>query len=257
MEKSSMFSLLKKSLCKRCMFFGLNCDRKGCDHYYTFQHIIDRRGALYAVELLSRPVHLSGYTVEQYFDTLSVDEGKKLIKHQLINLARNWKLLNLDHCKIFVNIDRYLLADPNIVDVLTQASRKFKKEGLELVYEITERQYEVDMNLSTVFYRMLLDDILFAADDYSFVKKTHVFADDYAYIKIDMEDIYRGIRQDYNKFIDRLYQLKDNNIKLIAEKVQSKNDYLTIYAMPFDFFQGFYFDTDYEPILECAPVAWA
>lgn len=241
-----MFRLLKDTLCKRCVFFGLNCEKKGCEHYYIFQHIIDRYGKLYAVEILSRPHYNPSNNIEEYFDTMSVDKGKRLIKHQLLNLTKNWGILNLSGYKYFLNIDRYLLVDPKVVDILTIANKELKMKGVKLVYEVTERQYETDVNIKNVFYKMLVDDIDFAADDYSFEKKTHIFVDDYQYIKIDMDIVYKSIKNDINGFTDHLYGLKYNNAKLIAEKVQSKQDFLTVYYLPFDYFQGFYFDTHNE-----------
>lgn len=177
---------------------------------------------------------------------MSVDKGKRLIKHQLLNLTKNWRILNLSGYKYFLNIDRYLLVDPKVVDILTIANKKLKMKGVKLVYEVTERQYETDVNIKNVFYKMLIDDIDFAADDYSFEKKTHIFVDDYQYIKIDMDIVYKSIKNDINGFTDHLYRLKYNNAKLIAEKVQSKQDFLTVYYLPFDYFQGFYFDTHNE-----------
>ncbi|AVV83982.1 hypothetical protein GCM10007984_34430 [Shewanella putrefaciens] len=55
-----------------------------------------------------------------------------------------------------------------------------------------------------------------------------------------------NLKNDINGFTDHLYGLKYNNAKLIAEKVQSKQDFLTVYYLPFDYFQGFYFDTHNE-----------
>lgn len=237
-----MFGFFKKKLCNRCIFLNVNCDYDSCEHYYIFQRVMDREGRVHAVELLSRPIRTSGKCIEYYFDTLNVEKAKKLLNHQLSNIVRNGKQLNLGAVKIFVNIDRYLLSDSNVVEMLSFSSKILKLEGIDLVYEITERQCEPRVDISSQFNLLLLDDVIFAADDYSFLKKTHEFLDGYGYIKIDMDDIYLESRVDYNKFVDRLYALKENNAKLIAEKVQSEVDFLSIYPMPFDYYQGFYFD---------------
>ncbi|MGL4473386.1 MAG: EAL domain-containing protein [Shewanella sp.] len=239
-----MFDLIKRSMCNKCMFSDLNCIKIKCKHYYIYQEIIDRKGSLHAVEILSRPIISTGVnSIEEYFDNLDTEEGKKLIRHQLMNILQTIDNLNVGTNKVFLNVDRYLLLDDNIVDILTSSSKKLNQHNWDIVFEITERQFNKMPNIKQTFYKMIVDDISFAADDYSSIKKTHHFIHDYTYVKIDMDDIKRGINNDYNNFIDELYLLNESGVKLVAEKVQSKNDFLLTYSLPFDYFQGFHFDS--------------
>lgn len=238
-----MFDLITRTICKKCIFNNLDCVNFGCKHYYVHQPIINRNGALFAVEILSRPIlNLNQISIEEYFDSLDSDDGKKLIKHQLLNFSKNFSSLDLGTKKIFLNIDRYLLIDQEITNFITKSSSSFKAHNWEVVFEITERQYKCMPNVKSAFYRMLLNDVSFAADDYSSITKTHLFVNDYDYVKIDMNEIKRRVDNGFDNFIDELYLMKESGIKLIAEKIQTKNDYLLIYSMPFDYFQGFYFD---------------
>ncbi|MFB2672679.1 EAL domain-containing protein [Shewanella xiamenensis] len=239
-----MFDLIAQTFCKKCVFHKLDCV-KGCKHYYVYQPIIDRSGALFAVEILSRPIlNVKNISVEEYFDSLDSDDGKKLVKHQLLNFLKNVSNLNLGVRKIFLNIDRYLLVDQEIVNFLTESSYGFKKFNWDVVFEITERQCKLMPNVKSAFYRMLLNDVSFAADDYSAITETHQFVNDYEYVKIDIDEIRARvvIEGGVDGFIDELYLMREGGIKLIAEKIQTKEDYLLVYSMPFDYFQGFYFD---------------
>ncbi|MFB2727426.1 EAL domain-containing protein [Shewanella mangrovisoli] len=238
-----MFDLVTRTFCKKCIFNNLDCVSFGCKHYYVYQPIINRNGAIFAVEVLSRPIlNLKQTSVEEYFDSMDSDDGKKLIKHQIVNFSKNFSSLELGCKKVFLNIDRYLLIDQDIVNFITKSSATFKSYDWEVVFEITERQCKLTQNVKSAFYRMLLDDVSFAADDYSSITKTHKFINDYDYVKIDMHEIKRRVEDGFDTFIDELYLMKESGIKLIAEKIQTKNDYLLIYSMPFDYFQGFYFD---------------
>lgn len=236
-----MLDSLKYRQCKKCVLGGLKCDKDKCNHYYTYQSIITRKGDLYAVEILSRPIS-TALSIEKYFNELDVEDGINLINHQLKSFLQCISQLHIGTKRLFINIERYLLIEQDIVDFMTDCSNEFKMRGWDVVFEITERTYCLSTDVDASFYRMILNDITFAADDYSSRQQTHKFIYDYNYVKIEMEEIKRRINTDYNIFIDELYLMNNQGIKLIAEKVQSKNDFLSVRSMPFDYFQGFYFD---------------
>ncbi|ABI39313.1 diguanylate phosphodiesterase [Shewanella sp. MR-4] len=227
---------------KQCIFHSVECDKSNCRHYYIYQNIIDRNGGLHAIEILSRPISNIKISIEKYFDILSQDEGTKILKHQLLNFSKNFKKLDIGTKKIFLNVDKHLLNNQKNVDLLINSSTDFNQNFWEIVFEITERQYGKIPGIRNAFCQMILNDVLFAADDYSSITNTHNFLIDYTYIKIDMHEIIERTNRDFNDFIDELYLMKECGKKLIVEKIQTQNDYLLTIAMPFDYFQGFYFD---------------
>lgn len=236
-----MLNSITGSFCKECIFNNLDCVTFGCKHYYNYQNITNRNGAIFAVEILPRPKFNLKTSTKEYFYFLDADDSKKLIKHEIFNLYKNLSNFDFGTNKIFLNLDRYLLLDTEIVKLITETSCKFKTNNWEVIFSITERQQESLPDLKSTFYRMLLNDILFSTN-YSQIAKANNFIIDYNYVKIDAHDIKMRVGNGFNNFINELYLMKESGIRLIAEKIQTKNDYLLIYSMPFDYFQGFYFD---------------
>ena len=224
--------------CSRCIFNVLNCMNKICHHYYTKDGIYDRESNLFASEILARPTQ-NPIDVEEYFTKINIEKNKKLLRHQLSLLLKLQNSGKYFKEKVFLNLDRLLLIDDKIVSNLIYVSKKINKT--ELILEVTERFGNIDLQLIRTYQNLVLNGILFAADDYDQSNNTHNYIAHYSYVKIDMLSLYKGLNENYNDFIDSLYSFKNSNIKLIAEKVETENDYILAKKLPFDYFQGFYF----------------
>ncbi|MEC4726296.1 EAL domain-containing protein [Shewanella sp. D64] len=245
LEGNSMFGISNRKSCKYkedCFFQGECNNSDSCSHYFVVQSIVNRDGVVFAYELLTRPTRLNGLTVEEYFLRLNFTEGSKILEKQITNLINK----SLTSCMfvdtIFVNVERYILTNNYMVEKLLLCRNKLLSLGVEVVFEITERFEYSDKLIRKTFTRLLLEDIIFAADDYCFSKVTHQYIKDYTYVKVDMTEILLGLDRNYNKFLDGLYSLKQDGAKLIAEKIETENEYLLVRLLPFDFFQGYYFD---------------
>lgn len=224
--------------CSRCIFNVLNCMNKNCHHYYTKDGIYDRESNLFASEILARPTQ-NPIDVEEYFTKIDIEQNKKLLRHQLSLLLKLQNSGKSFKEKVFLNLDRLLLIDDKIVSNLIYVSKKINET--ELILEVTERFGNIDLQLIRTYQNLVLNGVLFAADDYEQSNNTHNYITHYSYVKIDMLSLYKGLNENYNDFIDSLYSLKNSNIKLIAEKVETENDYILAKKLPFDYFQGFYF----------------
>lgn len=234
---------------KECFFKGKCNLNKPCSHYFISQNIVNSNGIVFAVELLTRPMMLSGVTVEEYFLKLSYTKGSWILEQQMIALVNNVIHGKIPANIIFVNVERYILTNDKMVEKLQLYRKVLLLFGVTIVFEITERFEYIDNMIRKAFSRLLIEDVIFAADDYCMSKVTHNYIEDYAYIKIDMNEINLGMARNYNKFVDGLYILKQGGARLIAEKIETENEYQLVRLLPFDYFQGYYFENVHLRVL--------
>lgn len=235
-----MLNFIKRSLCHNCIFYNAECDRDNCKHYYIAQNIISRDGSLFAIDMSSRPRRFFEKTTSDYFDKISATDGKRLVQHQLVNIDLSFHKMGVGTDILFLNIDRYIFLDDLMVLNLIEISKRLRLKGKTIVFELTDRYQCIEQLCGSVFYRLILEDVLFAATDTHELQMMNLELSDYAYIKINIEEVNLGLSRNFNKFVDGLYCIKEFGAKLIVDKVKSKNDFLLAYNLPFDYFQGLY-----------------
>lgn len=74
-----------------------------------------------------------------------------------------------------------------------------------------------------------------ALDDYDFDPKWDVFLNFVDIIKVDIIEV------DYDKMVANLPKIKDMKIKIVAEKIETIEDYDQYTLLGFDYFQGYFF----------------
>ena len=190
---------------------------------------------------MSRPKRYVNGTIEEYFKNLGEIEAKEMLQHQIETIRNSLTSQLYNFTTIFVNVERYLLLDGEVVDNIEVLNREAKKHNRNIILEITERHKSLDLAVKQVFNRLILNDVVFAADDYCEADGTHQYINDYHFIKIDISGILICLELDSNVLLNKLYSLKASGIKIIAEKIETKKDFHLAKSLPIDLFQGHYF----------------
>jgi EAL and modified HD-GYP domain-containing signal transduction protein len=189
--------------------------------YFARQPILDTHGNTYAYELLYRS------SFEQAFHPISDDRGATA--QVLVNTLNLTGLNNiLGGAFAFINIDKELLMDEMVFSIPTD---KFVLEILETV-KITQPLIERIKELKSRGYRFALDDV-----DCS---KEYIlnFQPIFEYIDVLKLDI---TLLDEEKLPPFLNLFKKFNLKILAEKVETREEFEKYKAYGCDYFQGYYF----------------
>jgi EAL and modified HD-GYP domain-containing signal transduction protein len=189
--------------------------------YFARQPILDIHGNTYAYELLYRS------SFEQSFHPISDD--REATAQVLVNTLNLTGINNiLGGAFAFINIDRELLMDEMVFSIPTD---KFVLEILETV-TITEPLIERIKELKAKGYSFALDDV-----DCS---KEYVlnFQPIFEYIDVLKLDI---TILDEEKLPQFLSLFKKFDLKILAEKVETQEEFEKYKAYGCDYFQGYYF----------------
>jgi c-di-GMP phosphodiesterase len=187
--------------------------------YLGRQAIYDRNNSLYAYELLYR----------------SSDAGNQGLKTQLEgDIASSEVLLNTfmeigleriaGDARIFINLTRNLIECNH---PLVQQKERVVMELLEDI-QVDRELIEQVICLSKMGVTLALDDYVFDPVWDPLLSWVHI-------IKVEvpamsLEEIRAG-----------LPKLRQHNLKLLAEKIETREEYDALSAMGFDLFQGFFF----------------
>jgi c-di-GMP phosphodiesterase len=180
------------------------------------QPILDRNKKIFGYELLFRKGPVVGANVT---DNMKATAG--VMVNTLNNIGIN-KLIG--DKKGFVNVDAEIMAS-DIIDLLPKASTVL--EILETV-KITDEVMEKCKALRKSGYQLALDDFMF---DESYLPMFGLVN----YIKIDLPLYDRKGLADVTK------RLRKYPIKLLAEKVEAREDFEYCLGLGFDYFQGYFF----------------
>jgi EAL and modified HD-GYP domain-containing signal transduction protein len=143
----------------------------------------------------------------------------------IVNALNNVGLKRLiGEKKGFINVDAEIL-ESGIFDLLPKENMIL--EILETV-ELTSNMVELCRRLRDEGYQLALDDFIYS-EPLSPVMSTA------NYVKIDLP-MYN--RQSLTEVVS---QLKNYSVKLLAEKVETKEDFEFCYSLGFDYFQGYFF----------------
>ena len=189
------------------------------DIYLGRQAIFDRKMELYAYELLFRSGNQNAANLIAGID------GDSATSEVLLNTFIE---IGLDRIAgphpVFINLTRnFFLKMPEI---------PFEKDRvvLELLEDIPvdERLLQVVEDLSRSGHRLALDD-------YTFESKWDPLLPMVEIIKVDVLSLsLERIRQ-------QIPRLKKHDVKLLAEKIETREDYEQLLELGFDYFQGYYF----------------
>ena len=144
----------------------------------------------------------------------------------MVNALHNIGIKRLIGDKIgFVNVDDKVLAS-GIIELLPREATV-----LELLETVTIDNSLVDLCRQTKQkgYRLALDD--FIAYDSSFDEMLDIAS----YVKIDV------MATDRETLPDLVEKLKRYNLKILAEKVETQDDFSACFDLGFDYFQGYFF----------------
>ncbi len=187
------------------------------EYYMARQPILDKEGNLFAFELLYRGIHQPilddmQATADVLVNTLNISGTDNILGHDIG----------------FVNINRNLLMDESI---FLLPKERFVLEILETVlvdHDVIER---VKL-LKASGFRIALDDVTLT---YEYLKNFKDLLDYIDFVKLDLPMMNEKI---LNTFILYCHQ---NNIKILAEKVETIEQYNTYHAYGCDYFQGYFF----------------
>ena len=189
--------------------------------YLARQPILDRDGRIFAYELLFRDSPTS--------DTAIIASDVLATAQVLENVLNNIGLPKLigDH-KAFVNCSREMLLD-NLFGLLNP--RCFVLEVLEDV-EVDEALIKAVERYKTRGFEIALDDFIYNEE---FLKRSEPLFPYVSYVKMDIVDNSEEALAEAAKFF------KAKNIKILAEKVETKACFKKCLADGYDYFQGFFF----------------
>lgn len=186
------------------------------------QKIFNRMGKVHAYELLFRD-HAHG--IKEFPTNI------KATSHVIINSLTNvntFELIGRDGIG-FVNIDETILTS-DILDVLDKD--RFVLELLETI-NLSDRVINKIKQYHSRGFKIVIDDFDCSGE---MIKK---FLPLFKYIYMIKIDVLDSEPQNLQNVVEKLKKI---GIKLLAEKIETKEEYNKYIRMGFDFFQGYYLD---------------
>ncbi len=191
--------------------------------YIARQPIVDRNEDIQAYELLFRSIQPDGSILPIFEDNLLATT------RVLVNTLNHIGINNLVHDKkAFVNIDDEMLSDSMITTI---PKERFVIEILEHV-KLTDTLLKRIIELRDMGYTIALDD---AHCDPEFINNFKPVFPYISILKLDIQMI------DINELKAHMPDLKQYNFKLLAEKVETEEEFELYKELGCDYFQGYYF----------------
>jgi c-di-GMP-related signal transduction protein len=180
------------------------------------QPIISRNKKIFGYELLFRNSMVSD---------ADITNNIKATASVIVNALNNVGLKRLiGEKKGFINVDAEIL-ESGIFDLLPKENMVL--EILETV-ELTSNIIELCRKLREEGYQLALDDFVYGEPISPVMSAAN-------YVKIDLPMYNR------ESLTDVVERLRSYPVKLLAEKVETKEDFEFCYALGFDYFQGYFF----------------
>jgi len=184
------------------------------------QSILDRDENIYAYEMLFRSADIGVANVEDSVAATST---------VMINIMQNFGLDKLlGNKKGFINIDEDIIAE-DVIDIIPKD--RFVLEILEYV-KMSDKLYQKIMDYKKEGYIFALDDFVL---DKEYLENFKCLFDKVEIIKVDLMGV------DRNALARKMEILKRLPVKLLAEKVESREEFEFCKEIGFDYFQGYYF----------------
>lgn len=185
-------------------------------NYVARQAIFDRKKRVHAYELLFRDG-----TSNCYPDIAPDEATSKLLTNSHLSLGldeiTNGKpaFINFFQDTLLYRFPTFLDPDAVVVEIL---------ENIEINQPILDACAQI----KALGYKLALDD-------YDFDPKWDIFIPLVSIIKVDVRESSRATIE------DNMAKLKAYNVKLVAEKVETHDEFQFFHELGFDYFQGYFF----------------
>jgi len=180
------------------------------------QTIFNRKMETHAYELLYRENDSGG---------VNITDGDLATSRVILNAFMEIGLERIVGPHLaFINLTRNFFVDKPPIP--------FEKE--KIVLEILE-DIEVDQELIETVANLSAEGYQFALDDFEFEPQWEPLLPYAAIIKVEIPAI------DPNKVESQIQHLRQYDVKLLAEKIETEKEYQTYLDLGFDYFQGYYF----------------
>lgn len=188
--------------------------------YIGRQPIMDKKNSLYAYELLFR---------DSNANSANFQDAKYAISKTIINAIDKFGIDNiLNNVMGFINVNEEFIFS-EFIEILDK--KRFVFEILETC-RITNELLKRINQLRLKGYIFALDDLVFT-DEYM-----KIFKPLFGMVNIIKVDIRGNTKYD---LIKKTRTLKQLNIKLLAEKVETYDEYIFTRDLGYELFQGYYF----------------
>ena len=186
------------------------------DIFIGRQPIFDRNMEVFAYELLFR----SGHDL-----SAGVIDGDSATSQVILNTFVNMGLEKIvgEH-KAFINMTRVFISNPDLVIMPPD------QVVLELLEDIEPNQTIIDtlVTLKKQGHTIALDDFVYDEKFEPFLELADI-------VKIDIMSL------DRNQISQHVAKLKANNIKILAEKIETHEEFEFLKDLGFDYYQGYFF----------------
>ncbi|MEJ2455533.1 MAG: HDOD domain-containing protein [Candidatus Thiodiazotropha sp.] len=189
------------------------------DIYLGRQAIYDRHSALYAYELLYRSTDADNDGLKTLLDADSASSEVLLNTFMEIGLERI-----AGDSRIFINLTR------NLIDCDHPLVQQKDRVVMELLEDIP-----VDEQLIEEVICLSKLGVTLALDDYVFDPIWDPLLPWVSIVKLEVPAL------TLQQIREGLPKLRGHNLKLLAEKIETREEYEALYEMGFDLFQGFFF----------------
>ena len=180
------------------------------------QAIFDRNMRCYAYELLYRESKKNG---------VQITDGDLASSRVILNTFMEVgleRIVGPHHA--FINLTRSFFVDKPPIP--------FEKE--QVVLEIME-DMEVDQQMVSAVANLAADGYRIALDDFEFASQWEPLLPYVEIIKVEVPAVNPEIIE------EQVRQLRQHKVKLLAEKIETAEQYRFYHDLGFDYFQGFYF----------------
>lgn len=215
---------------------------------FAFQPIVDTKtGEIYAVEALLRNTQDLGFnSIQDFFDSLNNNKILFKIDIELRHKAiEKFKQIDIPEIKLFYNLDNRILTMPDFQ--VGETSKIMEEHSLpqgSICFEITEHHsFEDEGLLKKIIKHYKKNNFDIAIDDFGTgVSGLHLlYISDANFIKLDKFFI-KNIHKDSKKrlFSSSIIEMAHiMGCKVIAEGIETKEDYYTCKDINVDYIQGY------------------
>ncbi len=185
------------------------------------QPILDRSESIFGFELLFRS--------NEYINSANVDDDVYASFRTFINILQEFQIKDIVGNNLaFINANHEVISSDTLEFI---PKNKFVIEILE-DSAVDEQLIKRIVHLKNQGYIFALDDFTL---DREYLDNFRVLLDKVSYIKVDIKLV------DIDKLKSKINILKKTNAKLLAEKVETREEFELFKHMGFDYFQGYYF----------------
>ncbi|WP_367988957.1 EAL and HDOD domain-containing protein [Vibrio sp. NTOU-M3] len=186
------------------------------DIFIARQPIFDRDSNVYGYELLFRDGNSNSFP--DISSQVATESVVKVVSSDYLNLIAQEKYAFINFCNESLSTANIECLNSNNVIVEVVETVEPNSANLQTVIDVKEKGYRV------------------ALDDFSFHNSWQKFLPHIAMLKVD-------IRQATVKRINVALSIKERypDLLLVAEKVETKKEYLRLHELGFDLFQGYFF----------------